>query len=353
MIEIQLCDFCLSRLNKKATRINEKECFVCGGIFLDIEKYKEKIVNDLASYDFGSINLGIRIPYEIQEREDEIKSKLKLRPKISIKTQIAQELIRAIREKIDVSINKSNPDLQVIVDFTKNSVEFIRKPIFFYGRYTKPPGVDQRASMCKQCGGKGCLDCKWSGRENISVEEIISKELMRFTGGSEIRFTWFGREDRQSLVSEPGRIFIAKIKRPILSEVPKEFYVDTDYGRLKVTGNIYHRRPLPPKMVVRVRVFVEKINDDARILSSFFKNRLVWVSKKNRKKLQKLVYWMKTKNTQEASVIEYEGELGIPVRGLINGGTVSPSVSEILKRKLNCLKFDIVEVKEVGELSFA
>ena len=52
----------------------------------------EEAVNE--HYEFDTFTIGAILPPDIYEREDQIRSRLKIRGKVSIKTQILNELRR-------------------------------------------------------------------------------------------------------------------------------------------------------------------------------------------------------------------------------------------------------------------
>jgi len=85
-------------------------------------------------------------------------------------------------------------------------VEVTSKPLFLYGRYTKPRGVAQRVLFCEECNGRGCERCRGTGYSSSpSVEGIVSKRLGALLGSKKFKFTWFGSEDPDSIVYPPGR----------------------------------------------------------------------------------------------------------------------------------------------------
>ena len=103
------------------------------------------------------------LPHGVQEREDTLRSELKIRGGETIKSELAGRLAKAVvkgmrggRKKVD----RLDPDVTSLVDIGDGSVVVTSKPLFLYGRYTKPRGVAQRRLFCEGCNGRGCERCQ-------------------------------------------------------------------------------------------------------------------------------------------------------------------------------------------------
>jgi tRNA pseudouridine synthase 10 len=351
-----LCRFCWERLGKPEStkKTVNARCYICNGLFSKVGFYASKIVSNVRRYEFRTFFVGVRLKQDILEREDELRSSLKLHGTPSIKSHFAKEIIKKVEKKIKAKPHH-NPELLVIVDTSKQDIiECITKPVFFYGKYTKQKGVSQRKVGCRgECGGKGCNNCNGKGGTEPSVESIISEKLLKLSGGKRIRITWLGREEKESIVYPPGRPFIAEIKEPKKRNLTHKFKFKSK--GVSFTGLFLPNRPEPPKLKVTFRIFLkgDYSIDDAKKVEDFFENREVYVLKDDNKHAKKKVYWVKFKQNMGNSFLEVEMDMGIPPRKFVEGGIVSPSISEILKAKIECLKFDIVRIEEVGGLRFA
>lgn len=336
------------------------ECFICRGLTGKINEIIKKILNETRVYEFNSFAIGLTVPGDIQEREDELRSSLKLRGLETIKSQLArfitEELIKLIRKKID----KLNPELMIHVDIGNLNVRVIAKSLFVYARYTKPSGLPQRKERCYLCQGSGCKLCDFTGYEGIiSVETLLQKKLSKFTGSNEMRFTWLGNEDKESLVLPPGRPFVVEIKNPRKRSLPTSMIIRTTHGNVRVTDvKLLPSKPLGlPTFKLKVRAYAlpsrHLSQEELNSISVNFNNTIVTFRRQTGKVVHKKVYNAIARDSNGQILFDIEMDGGLPVKKLISGGPVSPSFAEVLKTDLNCLKFDIYEVREISEFRFA
>lgn len=348
-----LCRTCWQRLGRARPFVStvDRKCYICKGLFSKVEIYARRIKKELKEYEFNNISVGVRISRDIQEREDELRSIFRIHGKPSIKSQFLNLLIKHIGNSFIVG---TNPELLIIVDTSTRNIEYISKSIYFYGRYTKSQGISQRKKQCKICNGKGCEACKGKGEIMPSVESFISKGLLGISRGRDVILTWLGREEPDSIVYPPGRPFIAEIKEPKKRNLMRTINFSGLLGRITVTGTFLAERPKHPILRQTLKLYLEgDYNlDDIKRVEEFFSDREIQVLKGSGNKALKKVYYIKFDKGNK-NVLEAEIDLGIPPRRLVEGGIVSPSISEILKANVRCLKFDIVRVDEVGGLSFA
>lgn len=66
----------------------------------------------------------------------------------------------------------------------------------------------------------------------------------------------------------------------------------------------------------------------------------------------KKVYSVRTKVRGMRVISDIRMDGGLPVKRLVSGEDVSPSISELLKTPLECERFDILRVWERGEFQF-
>jgi len=82
------------------------------------------------------------------------------------------------------------------------------------------------------------------------------------------------------------------------------------------------------------------------------RNVVVEFRRPGEKPAYKRVYGVKAKAAGRGGILaEIKLDGGLPVKRLVNGDSVSPSISEVLKADLKCRKFDILKV-EVGKFQF-
>ncbi len=333
-------------------------CFICRGLTSRLDKIQSDVLRRLRGYEFRTFSVGLSLPEGMQEREDQLRSEYKLKGGETIKGWLSRNLSERIARATRKLVDKLNPELAVLVDLNASEVRLNSRPLFVCGRYTKPAGVAQRKTLCADCGGGGCAVCGYSGYDTrTSVESVVQKRLGPLLGSEKMKFTWIGTEDPESAVGPPGRPFVVEAKSPKRRRVLRSFISRTGMGQMRVSNlKLLPGRPLKlPSFKFRTRVTIESMSDvspeDLGRLSRTMKNVVVEFRRPGEKPAYKRVYRVKAKATGRAIEAEIELDGGLPVKRLVNGDSVSPSISELLKADLRCQKFDILKV-QVGKFQF-
>ncbi|MDG6983042.1 MAG: hypothetical protein JRN28_00570 [Nitrososphaerota archaeon] len=340
--------------------VTGKECSLCGGLIERIATVADLASKRAKPYQFKTFAVGVTLPEGVQEKEDELRSDLRLIGRETVKTQVARLVASRLAQITRKRLDKKNADVVVLANFASDDVSITTKPLFYYGRYTKPPGVAQRRNFCESCRGSGCDACRGTGYEQKpSVEEAIRGKLTRFSGSAKIIFTWLGSEDRESRVFSPGRPFVAEIKSPKKRKLPKSFNARLRKGSVLVRGG--KALPSKPTRLPSFRFLTEirasargRVDPDAiRALKSTFLRASVTFERPNSRPVTKMVYSASASVRGKKLFIRAELDGGLPVKRFVSGELVSPSVSEVLKTEVGCRSFDIRKVREIGGFGFA
>jgi tRNA pseudouridine synthase 10 len=358
----RLCERCLERQGGNETdfvAVGFDECFICEGLMGRVGELVGKVVNEAVAYGFRTFGIGLSMPEGVQEREDEIRSVLKLKGRQTIKTELSKTMAASVGRELKKEQDKMNPDLLATVDVAESRVAIHSRPLFFYGRYTKPRGIAQRKERCAKCSGRGCDACRMTGFErSASVELGVGRRLMAECGAKEAKFAWIGSEDEDSRVAAPGRPFVAELKNPKGRRLPRAFLVRAGKHIVKVT----HGRMLPSRPVVlprfRFRTLITAKSSgrvaapELKELTRAFRNVEVVFNRPNERPVSRRVYRVVAKARGRNITIEAELDGGLPVKRFVSGELVSPSVSEVLKTEVRCRTFDICGVRETGKFGF-
>ena len=154
----RLCKMCSERQGAGSTSfeiVRGRWCFVCQGMMDTTGKIAEVAAKRARRYQFRTFTVGVSVPEGIQEREDELRSELKLKGKETIKIQAARLVAAQVSDRLRKRVDRQRPDLMLLADFGARDVSVTARPVFYYGRYTKPAGISQRRSFCERCGGAG------------------------------------------------------------------------------------------------------------------------------------------------------------------------------------------------------
>ena len=359
----QLCEKCAERQGMESAPfeiVEGRGCFVCQGMMDTTGRIAEMAARSARRYQFRTFAVGVTVPEGVQEKEDELRSVLKLKGKETIKIQAARLVASQVSDRLRKRVDRQRPDLTLLADFGAGDVSVTARPVFYYGRYTKPAGISQRRSFCEQCRGAGCKKCDNTGFERKpSVEGALRTKLADFSGSQKMTFTWLGSEDRESRVYPPGRPFVAEVKNPRKRSFPRKFGARLGGGLVSVSSG----RTLPSKpihlpafrFVTRIRATTaSRVSTEGLAeLKLRFKRAAVRFDRPHNRPTVKTVYRASAKAKGRTLMIEAELDGGLPVKRFVSGELVSPSVSEVLKTEVGCRSFDICGVREIGKFGFA
>jgi len=357
----RLCEACARRQDGGPGDFEiseDRDCFICRGLMKNANMLASKVARVARRYEFDSFAIGLSMPEGVQEREDELRSGLKIKGKETVKIQLSSVIGREVATALGKEIRKDRPDLTLVIDLASGGVKAFSRPLFFYGRYTKPEGVAQRREPCPVCGGKGCEKCSRTGFDaSPSVEAALRKKFST-CGAHSMVFTWIGTEDRESEVLPPGRPFVVELKNPVSRKLPKRFAVNSRAGRVGVSrGRTLPSRPVKlPSFKFKTRITAKSKTrvdrERLRELGRQFRKATVQFNRPYDKVTFKRVSRVRARARGLILVIDAELDGGLPVKRFVSGELVSPSVSEVLKTEVRCQKFDIRRVTETSELEF-
>ncbi len=359
----RLCEYCVRRQGIGVGGfevVRGKDCFVCGGLMHRMPSMARAAIRSARRYQFDTFSVGISLPEGVQDREDELRSDLKLKGNQTIKAQAAILVAGIIAAGLGKRIERSRPDLTLLLEVEGSQVGVASRPVFFYGRYTKPPGVLQHRELCRHCSGAGCKKCGSTGFERKpSVEEELRRKVAGFTGSEKMTFTWLGSEDKESRVYPPGRPFVVEVKNPVKRNFPRRFAARFKGGQVAVSsGRVLPSKPVRlPTFKFRTEIIgtaASKVGAEGLAeLGKRFRRAEVRFDRPYHRPTMKTVYRTSARLRGRTLVIDAELDGGLPVKRFVSGELVSPSVSEVLKTEVRCRRFDIREVKETGEFEFA
>jgi tRNA pseudouridine synthase 10 len=354
-LEFPLCRFCRDRQGVDGLPLADDAdgCFICGGISSDLGGITEKIVSRMGKFEFRTFSVGLMLPPGVQEREDTLRSELKIRGGETIKSELAGRLgeavvksVRGSRKKVD----RLNPDVTVLVDIGAQTAEVTSKPLFLYAKYTKPRGVAQRRLFCEECNGRGCEKCEGTGYSNArSVEGLVSKKLAAVLGSKKFKFTWFGSEDPDSIVFPPGRPMVIEAKNPRRRRTERALVFRTGSGGMSVSGlRVVTKKFEHPAFTFMTRAVIRAerrvSGEDVVRLQREMRNASVQYRNNKGRLVDKKIYFVRANARGKRIVADIKLDGGLPVKRLVSGEAVSPSFSESMKVPLRCERFDIMGV---------
>jgi tRNA pseudouridine synthase 10 len=353
--EFQLCRSCRDRQGAGGLGLLARDddgCFICEGMSSDLGGITERVLSRLKKYEFRTFSIGMMLPQGVQEREDTLRSEMKIRGDETIKSELARRIAQAVvkgthgRKKVD----RLHPDVTVLVDVGNENVEVTSKPLFLYARYTKPRGVAQRMMFCEECNGRGCEKCEGTGYSSSpSVEGLVSKRLGASLGSKKFKFTWFGSEDSDSVVFPPGRPMVIESKNPRRRRAPRALRLRSGKGGISISGlRVVTKKFEHPAFTFMTRAVIRAerrvAGEDVIRLQREMRNALVKYRNNKGRLVDKRVYFVKANSRGRRIIVDIKLDGGLPVKRLVSGEAVSPSFAESMRMQLRCERFDILRV---------
>ena len=388
LIEEGVCDICLGRqfanceeedcesLGKKLRDMvaekavkNSEPCILCGGIFSELELYAQRGIEILKKYEFDTFMVGCRMDRILEAVEESFLESLKLKCSVPFKVYFN----RVIEKRISSFFGKRtsrDPDIILIYDLSTSDIEVQIKSLYIYGRYRKlVRGIPQTRWNCRECNGKGCERCNFTGKMySESVEELIAEPFLELTGGKDAKLHGAGREDVDARMLGSGRPFILEIKEPfrrvvdlvkIAEEVKKRSSGKVEVLDLKFVSKRDVEKLKSARLKKKYRALVvfnrriEKENLEKAIKELSF--RIVDQRTPTRVLHRRADILRKRKVYQidATSMSEFRAELiieadsGLYIKELISGdgGRTRPSLAELLGVESRVEELDVIEVE--------
>ena len=350
--EYSLCRHCLARQASTSRRQAGKKCYICRGLFDDLDGLTGKVLAAAKQYQFETFLIGATLPTQLYEREDALRARLKIRGRENIKNQLTREIGMRLTKMTKKKVDYHRPDIAVNLSINRDGeaeATVRSRPLAIEGRYVKKArGLPQKQEKCAMCLGKGCNLCDGSGLAGFeSLEGMIAKHLMNATKGETPKFSWMGSEDRESLVLGQGRPFYAKISDPKV-RAPKMKFKESGI-EAKIVSVLDDVPDTQARFTVRTRIIGKcerpvSAQDIKRLRSLAgaevkFENR----SKIAAKKIHSAQATKKVEDCEFQLTLHADG--GLPIKQFVGGEEyIEPNVSKLLGAKCECVTFDVLAV---------
>ncbi|NIO38259.1 tRNA pseudouridine(54/55) synthase Pus10 [Candidatus Bathyarchaeota archaeon] len=349
-------------------------CYLCGDRFKATDRLVDRIMEKLEKYEHRNFIVGVKLPVEVEEREDEFKAEFEVQHGENIRNEFGRTIGKKIAEGTEKAVEHRKPEIVAIVNPMTEEIRLKVNPLYVAGRYRKlVRGIPQSRWLCSHCRGKGCGECSGTGKMySESIEEIIRQPFLDVTGSVQASFHASGREDIDALMLGEGRPFVIEIKEP------KRRFLD--FGRLQEDINVRAEGKVKvsdlgfaDKEAVRVLKKTESAEKEYRVQMEFedqitpedmllLESRLTKITISQRTPTRVLhrranltreryIYEVKVKTlSPRKAEMRIHCQGGLYVKELVTGdeGRTRPNISEILGNKAWPLELDVLNVITVN-----
>ncbi len=358
----------LKKLRKK--RVETRRCYLCLGRLDSLNGFVNLAVDKLKEYEYSTFLVGIELPTEKEEREDEFKGEFTIKHGENLRNEFSRNIGKKIAEATGKATEYERPDVVVLINPFTNQMSLQVNPIHISGRYRKlVRGIPQSRWLCSHCRGKGCPKCNWTGKMYPeSVEEIIGNPTLEMTKGEDIAFHGAGREDIDARMLGRGRPFVIEVKKPrkrfINLQGLKKAINESAAGQVEVSNLRFANKDIVRRLkrsegaqkLYRAIVELDKPVSEKQL--AVLKKSLAGadiMQQTPRRVMHRRADLVREKHIYEAKVkrlkpnriemrIRCQG--GLYIKELINGdeGRTVPSVAEILNTRAVPLELDVLGV---------
>ncbi len=347
-----------------------QQCRLCQGRLEKLENLVTLALDKLREYEYETMLVGIKLPVEIEEQEDELKGEFTIKHGESLRNEFSRNMGKRLAEATRKQIDYDRPDVVVLMNPFAEQISLQINPIHIGGRYRKlTRGIPQSRWLCGKCRGKGCKKCDWTGRMYPnSVEEIVGQPALKLTQGVEIALHGAGREDIDARMLGTGRPFVIEVKEPRkrainLKHLEKTINASAK-GKVEVSGLYLASKDIVRKLK-RSDAAQKLYRATVELDKSVSKNQLTALAKaltgaaikqQTPKRVmhrradlvrEKYIYKAKVMRlTPNRFQIEIRCQGGLYIKELITGdeGRTLPSVAQILGAKAVPLELDVLGV---------
>ncbi|MCE4611587.1 MAG: tRNA pseudouridine(54/55) synthase Pus10 [Desulfurococcales archaeon] len=344
-------------------QLEPEPCYICGGK-LDkvISMAIERGMKLLRTYEISRFIVGVRVDERsVIEREEKLKMELGLPHGESIKSEVRREVGKTLMELGVAEVDFEEPEATLLIHFPSGEVEIQVNSLLIKGAYWKlARNVSQAYWPSPQ------------GPRYFSVEQALWP-LLGVLGAESIVVHAAGREDVDARMLGGGRPLIVEVKQPRKRRVSLEALEDeaNKGGRglvkfkfyslaRRAEVRLYKEEASKVRKTYRALVVVERAvaDGDVEVLEKEFEGRTV-VQRTPKRVLhrrpdivrRKIVYGVKCRRaTPHLLDCLVEAEGGLYVKELISGddGRTSPSFTEVLGARAECVELDVVWVEREG-----
>jgi len=353
-------------------------CYLCHNIFSNLNKYVEIAIKKIKTFEFENILVGTSLKTEIINNEDKFKAEFSLLESESFKNHFNREVGKLLSKILDKPPEFINPEITIIfyLDYDLFNIKFIVRSLYIYGKYKKfIRGIPQTHWDCRNCTGKGCISCNFTGKQyDTSVEELISPEFIKHSESETSKFHGAGREDIDVKMLGEGRPFIIELINPRIRSLNLNKIQKKVNKKNKKKVQIYDLKFTNKRHIIKLKTNAENTNKIYKALVysekrfskvEFERKKLDLITNFENKKIQQKtpsrVAHRRANKVREKNIYKIEGKFikpnlfefiiesqgGTYIKELINGddGRTTPSFSEIFGSSLLCKKLDVLNIK--------
>jgi len=326
----------------------KSRCPICNGLMqTGLAMWADRASKKLKGIEYKSFVVGSKLSKDLVANEESIWEHCGISNCEPIKTELNRELGKLLWKKTRKEVDELKPDILVLFDFENKKTVLQINPLFIYGEYKKLV--------------RGIPQTKWD-MYKVSVEDIISKPVMKATKGKAHAMHGAGREDIDALCLD-WRPFVLEISEPRKRRINlKTMQAEINKsGKANVRGLRYSdkkevagvkaaRHDKTYRLLVQLQKPIDenKLRELKTIIGTIRQKTPVRVIHRRADRIRnRKVFNIKWKKvTNKKLEFEIKGEAGLYVKELVTGDSnrTSPNISQILGNPAKVIELDVIRI---------
>lgn len=372
--EIKICAWCLGRQyssspneiervgSQAADRlglVQPEICGLCGNAFKRRIEIVNRVIVGLGQIEFATFQVGVTLSGDSIEKEDEMRSRLKLNSGISLKKGLTAMFRHELAKRLEKKPALRSPDITIRIGLPGESIQVESKPVTAYVEYLKlTRGIPVRAVPCTDCGGLGCSSCEGTGIEKLdgSIEAGLTHAFLDAFEGRRIKISWSGIEEESSLLLGGGRPTYVEVVAPAkrlsgLMRLNMKPTKNMQLTRVELAPLDRERiEALVKEVIVKADFESELAASDVQLLEQAYKNRDLVVVGDDRRR-RKRVYALEVFPSGTRARMRFVLDNGVNLRQILapkadSGGgqeVAQPSFADLLpSNRILAIESDVV-----------
>jgi len=218
MADYLLCEDCAGRFpedSRIAVSRNRGGCHICAGLLSQKGQLVCQAIEKSSFFEWKTFSLSSSFPKKAFVNDEEIADLFAPEQITSLKNAVNAWAVAQIAAKTGRANNQRGADAAFGIDFRSGSASASPQPIHVFGRYSKKSRRHcQSRWHCFTCRGKGCPECKGSGRNYPSIEDELAAVLKPAFLADDAILHACGREDVDVMMLGEGRPFVMEFVSP-------------------------------------------------------------------------------------------------------------------------------------------
>lgn len=345
-------------------------CWVCGDLFTRIDGWVHQAVDRVRDVEFATYLFGVKLTPRLEQMEAFYVERFPSNHREPLKHSVNRVMGIAFEKLLPhaATVDFKAPQVSFVIDLNANRLEHHILSLYVYGRYCKlERGIPQTKWPCRQCRGRGCYQCAFSGKQYPdSVEELIAASLIELADAESACLHGAGREDIDARMLGSGRPFVLELLSPNRRGIDFSdahlLVNDHAAGRVTVTRlKMVHRSAVPWVKELRAskkyRAAVEfsetvapdQLEQTLQSLPGEIAQRTPQRVSHRRADLirRRMLHQASGRLIDEThALIDFHGDGGLYIKELVSGddGRTNPSISGKLGMSALVTDLDVLEV---------